>query len=449
MSALLFPSCVLIFIIFTITPVFTLPHTEPPLIEGYPFIAIWNIPTDKCKQLHIRLDPAAFQVVTTPNMVPGQFLTIFYEKHLGHYPRAGTKPYKIYNGGIPKNSNLEGHLVKAKAQINQYICNEVSPGLSVIDWESWRPLWDRNWGSKRIYQKLSIADTLQITPFLSMNEILENAKKNFQDAGRLFMEETIHLGMRECPNTRWGFYLFPDCYNYRWNHPGYTGECSAKVQNQNNHLLWLWEQSTALFPSIYLHIGLKNSQKAKLFVRNRVQEAMRVSKLPKRPNTVPIFVYTKPLYREQTQKLLSMNDLVSTIGECAALGASGIVLWGAYKDYRNKGSCQALSEYLQSTLNPYIANVTAAAMLCSEVLCQGKGRCLRKNYNSTHYLHLNPAHFNIKRVDGKYLATGCPSAADMKMWAESFTCQCYTGSSCSPKLRYPDTVKHFWIQSYY
>lgn len=29
-------------------------------------------------------------------------------------------------------------------------------------------------------------------------------------------------------------------------------------------------------------------------------------------------------------------DLVSTIGESAALGASGIVIWGATKDYNSK-----------------------------------------------------------------------------------------------------------------
>lgn len=110
-----------------------------------------------------------------------------------------------------------------------------------------------------------------------------------------------------------------------------------------------------------------------------------------------------------------------------------------------QASCQSLSKYLTSTLNPYIANVTAAATLCSEVLCQGKGRCIRKDYDSTHYLHLNPANFSIQQADGKYVATGHPSAADMDAWAENFTCQCYEGRQCSPRLVYPTAVKHIVV----
>uniref|UniRef100_UPI0037E72083 hyaluronidase PH-20-like isoform X1 n=2 Tax=Semicossyphus pulcher TaxID=241346 RepID=UPI0037E72083 len=440
-----FMSHILFCIIGSITTIFALPPTEPPLIQRHPFVAIWNAPTDKCRQLHIPLDTAAFQAVTTPKIVPGQFLTIFYEERLGLYPKVDTAKHKIYRGGVPQKGNLTEHLTKAKGQIDKYISQDSSPGLAVIDWESWRPLWDRNWGTNRIYHKLSITQAMQMAPFLSMKEITNLAKRNFQHAGRRFMKKTLNLGIRERPSRLWGFYLFPDCYNYDWKKTGYTGKCSAKVQKQNDQLLWLWEYSTALFPCIYLHLKLRNSPKATLFARNRVQEAMRVAKLPKRPYTVPIYVYLRPLYRQQTVKFQSQKDLVSTIGESAALGASGVVMWGGTKDYNNKGSCLSLSEYLESTLNPYIANVTAAAMLCSEVLCQGKGRCVRKNYDSAHYLHLNPASFSIMKSDRKYVAVGLPSAADLNTWAENFTCQCYLGSSCSPKLVRPTAIKRIWV----
>ncbi|XP_041652101.1 hyaluronidase PH-20-like [Cheilinus undulatus] len=445
MTVLLILSCVVLFT----SPVLTLPPTEPPLIEGHPFIATWNIPTEKCRKFQIHLDTSAFQAVTTPNLVHGQFLTIFYEHRLGLYPKVDTTTHKTSSGGVPQQGNLKTHLAKAKSQIEKYISKDSSPGLVVIDWESWRPLWDRNWGSKRVYQKLSIAHTLQMDPYSSMSKISAEAKRQFQEAGRHFMEETITLGIRERPSWHWGYYLFPDCYNYNWNHTGYTGKCPADMQKQNNQLLWLWEQSTALFPSIYIHLHLRNSPKTTLFARNRVQEAVRVSKLPKCPYTVPIYVYLRPLYRDQNLVFLSETDLVSTIGESAALGASGIIMWGATKDYDNKGSCRALSEYLVSTMNPYIVNVTAAAIVCSEVLCQGNGRCLRKDYDSGHYLHLSPADFSIKKTDGKYEAAGLPSAADLRTWAEHFTCQCYRGSSCSPKLVHPKTTKHIWVKTLY
>ncbi|XP_040894463.1 hyaluronidase PH-20-like [Toxotes jaculatrix] len=432
-------------IIVFITATFALPYTEPPLIHDHPFVAIWNAPTDQCQKLDIPLDTAAFQAVTTPSALPGQFLTIFYEDRLGLYPKVDTIKRKLYSGGIPQNGNLTQHLAKAQTQIDHFISQDSSPGLAVIDWESWRPLWDQNWGSKRVYQKLSIAQALQMAPFVSSKKISKLAKSQFQHAGRHFMERTISLGVGERPSRRWGFYLFPDCFNYGWEKPGYTGKCSTQTQKQNNQMLWLWEHSTALFPSVYLHLNLRNSPRAALYVRNRVQEALRVAALPKRPYTVPIYVYSRPLYRDQTQKFQSLTDLVSTVGESAALGASGVVMWGGTRDYNNKAACQSLSEYLTSTFNPYIANVTAAAMLCSEVLCQKRGRCVRKNYDSSQYLHLNPTYFSILRAAKRYVAIGLPSAADLDAWAENFTCQCYAGWRCSPNLVHPTTIRLIWV----
>lgn len=434
-----------LFVLFILPSSLTLPPAEPPLIPNQPFVAVWNAPTERCQQLQIPLDTRAFQAVTTPSAKPGQFLTIFYENRLGLYPKVDTIKQQRYRGGIPQNGNLTEHLAKARKQIDHYISQDSSPGLAVIDWEAWRPLWDQNWGSKRIYQKLSIAHALEMAPFLSTKQISNLAKSQFQTAGQRFMEKTISLGIGERPSRRWGFYLFPDCFNYNWNQLGYTGKCSTKAKRQNNQMLWLWERSTALFPSVYLHQKLRNSHRAALFVRNRVQEALRVAALPKRPYMVPVYVYSRPLYRDQNEKFLSQKDLESTVGESAALGASGIVMWGSYKDYNNKASCQSLSEYLSSTFSPYIANVTAAAILCSQVLCQSKGRCVRKISDSNYYLHLNSAHFSILKSDRKYVATGLPSSADLDTWAENFTCQCYVGWSCYPKLVYPKTIKVIWV----
>lgn len=303
--ALSFLSCLPLVVIGSISAILALPPTEPPMIKGHPFVAIWNAPTEKCQKLHIPLDTSAFQAVTTTNAVTGQFLTIFYENRLGRYPKVDTRKHKLYRGGFPQKGNLTEHLAKARQQIDYYITEDSSPGLAVIDWESWRPLWDQNFGSKRIYQKLSINYAMQKAPFSSSREISKLAKSQFEQAGRLFMEKTISLGIGERPSRRWGFYLFPDCRNYGWYSSDYTGKCSSKTQKQNNQMMWLWEHSTALYPSIYLHQSLKNSPKAALYVRNRVEEAVRVAMLPKRPYTMPIYVYSRPLYRQQTRKYLS------------------------------------------------------------------------------------------------------------------------------------------------
>lgn len=426
-------------------PAWSLLPAEPPLIPNQPFVAVWNAPTDLCQQLHIPLDTGAFQAITTPKAQRGQFLTLFYDNHLGQYPKVNTVKRQRYSGGVPQTGNLTEHLAKAQSQIDNYISDDSTPGLAVIDWEGWRPLWEQNWGSKRIYQRLSIAHALEIAPFLSNKAVQKLAKSQFESEGRRFMEKTISLGVGERPSRRWGFYLFPDCYNYDWGKTNYTGECSNKTQKQNDKMLWLWEHSTALFPSVYLSKRLRNSPNAAMFVRNRIEEAMRVAALPHRPYMVPIYVYSRPLYRHQTQIFLSQSDLVSTVGESAALGAAGIIMWGASTDYNNKDSCQSLSDYLSSTINPYIANVTAASILCSQVLCQAKGRCIRTDPDSTNYLHLNPAHFSIMKADRKYVAVGLPSTDDLNEWAENFTCQCYAGWSCSPKLVPPTSIRQIWV----
>ncbi|XP_029952177.1 hyaluronidase PH-20-like isoform X2 [Salarias fasciatus] len=449
MAVLSFLSCVALCIVQCVgssaSSSAALPATEPPMIHGHPFVAIWNAPTEQCAQLDIPLDTAAFQAVTTTAAIPGQFLTIFYEDRLGFYPKVDTSKRQLYSGGIPQTGNLTEHLAKARGQIDHYISQDSSPGLAVIDWESWRPLWEQNWGSKQIYQKLSVAHAVLMAPFLSSKQISTLAKRQFQQAGRRFMERTISLGVRERPSRRWGFYLFPDCHNYNYDESSYTGRCSKKTQKKNDQLLWLWQRSTALFPSIYLPLSLKNSAQAAMFVRNRVQEALRVAALAKRPYTVPIYAYARPMYRIQTQKFLSQKDLVSTVGESAALGASGVVMWGSVKDYSSKADCQALSDYLTTTFSPYVANVTAAAMLCGELLCQKKGRCVRKRFDSSAYLHLNATHFHILRANGRYAAVGQPSSADLEDWGQKFTCQCYAGQRCSARLLQPDSIRVIWV----
>ncbi|KAL4597454.1 hyaluronidase PH-20-like [Arapaima gigas] len=138
--------------------------------------------------------------------------------------------------------------------------------------------------------------------------------------------------------------------------------------------------------------------------RPRVQEALRVAALPQKSFTAPVYVYSRPVFAD-------LNNIFLTVA-----------------------SCQELSAYLTSTLNPYIANVTAATKLCSVFLCQGNGRCVRKDYNSDSYLHLNPSSFTIQKSDGKYVAVGVPSLSDLTDLADKFTCQCYAGQSCSPRL---------------
>lgn len=278
--------------------------TAAPLIPDHPFAALWSAPINTCRRLEVPLDLAAFVAVTTPTLDPDQFLTTYYDSRLGHYPKIHPETGRSYEGGIPQNGSLEEHLRTAESQIPETLTQDV-PGLVVIDWESWRPLWARNWGLKKIYRQKSVELARSTNQSLSEEELVQLARNQFEEAARAFMEQTLRLGLRLRPRRLWGFYLFPDCYNYGWEEPGYTGRCSNRTRAQNDELLWLWEESTALFPSVYISQSLGDSPFAKLYVRNRVQEALRVAELPRRPHTVPVYVYTRPLFRDRSSTFLS------------------------------------------------------------------------------------------------------------------------------------------------
>ncbi|XP_012617528.2 hyaluronidase PH-20-like [Microcebus murinus] len=417
---------------------FTLDFRAPPLIPNVPFLWAWNAPTELCTgRFDEPLDLSLFSLVGSPRRdVTGQDVTIFYVDRLGYYPYIDTTG-KIVNGGIPQNGSLRKHLVKAEKDILYYMPTD-NVGLAVIDWEEWRPNWERNWKPKDIYKNQSIKLVQQHNTHLSVTEAAKIAKVDFENASQSFMEETLKLGKLLRPNHLWGFYLFPDCYNNNYRQRGFNGSCFDTETRINDDLTWLWKESTALFPSIYLSTDM-SSQQAVLFVRNRVHEAIRISKVPDADRPLPVFVYSHLVFTDLIFKFLSQDDLVHTLGESIALGASGVVIWGSLSVMRSMKSCLTLDKYVKTTLNPYLINVTLAAKMCSQVICQEQGVCTRKNWNSSDYLHLNPANFDIQiRKSGKYKVRGKPSLQDLQQLSEKFNCSCYPTLSCKERTDIKD-----------
>uniref|UniRef100_A0A8C5PN78 Hyaluronidase n=2 Tax=Leptobrachium leishanense TaxID=445787 RepID=A0A8C5PN78_9ANUR len=406
-------------------------QARAPYIQDKPFISFWNAPTAQCKQRYkIDLDLSVFDIVANTNeTLSGSNVTIFYHTHLGHYPYISDDG-QPFNGGVPQNESIKKHLKKAEQDIERLIPNKDFQGLGVIDWENWRPQWDRNWGNKTIYRNKSIELVKRHHPDWSLDKLTPVAKKEFDAAGKEFMMETVLLAQDKRSHGLWGYYLFPDCYNYDYKtHPhSYTGLCPEIEQKRNDLLLWLWKSSNALYPSIYLDYILKSSPNALKFVHHRVKEAMRVASMARKDYDIPVFIYSRPFYA-YTFHLLSEEDLVKTIGESSALGAAGVVLWGGMDYASTKDSCNTVKKYVDGPLGHYIINVTSAAKLCSKFLCRMNGRCIRKNPHSSAYLHLNPDNYRIKkRHSGKgFSVTGSPGLEDVAHMKKRFTCQCYQG----------------------
>ncbi|NXC69645.1 HYALP Hyaluronidase, partial [Anhinga anhinga] len=414
-----------------------------PLVSNSPFLSIWNAPTELCtERTGVQLDMKIFSLIgSTLKTSIGQNITLFYPDRLGYYPYKNEVTGEAFNGGLPQLSLLENHLKKAKEDIQFYIPSDEQFGLAVIDWENWRPVWIRNWGSKDIYRQESIELVQQRDLSLSEAEARTIAKMEFEAAAKSIMLESLKLGIEMKPNRLWGYYLYPDCYNYDYkqNPHNYTGTCLDIERERNNELNWLWEESTALYPSVYLETALRSSRNAQLFVRNRVQEAIRISYVSNSTHPLPVFVYTRPVFTDVYEEYLSQDDLVNTIGESAALGVSGIVIWGDMNLTQNKNTCRTLDNYLRRTLTPYLINVTMAARICSQVLCHDSGACARKKWNSNDYLHLNPENIVIQMTkDGKYTLQGQPAFQDLQTFIEKFDCHCYAGHSCEPRVDITD-----------
>lgn len=282
-----------------------LKQTRWPLYSQKPLLLAWNAPTEDCGPRHdIRFQLDQFQIVASPNEgFVRQNLTIFYKGRLGLYPYFEPNETPV-NGGLPQMASLTHHLEKMQVGLQKYIQEPMAKGLAVIDWEEWRPLWTRNWETKDVYRRHSRELVHQKNPTWPPEQVSKVAQQEFEMSAKKFMLETLKHAKNLRPNQLWGFYLFPDCYNHDYRHTleSYTGRCPDVEVARNEQLKWLWAESTALFPSIYMSTVLQSSNSGRQFVRNRVKEGMRLASSGD-GLARPVFVYTRPTYAKSLEPL--------------------------------------------------------------------------------------------------------------------------------------------------
>ncbi|XP_042266250.1 hyaluronidase-3 isoform X2 [Thunnus maccoyii] len=306
-------------------------------------------------------------------------------------------------------------------------------GLAVIDWEEWRPVWERNFGTKMEYRRLSKMLVRQESPDLSDEAVTLLARQKFEESARKFMEETMRAMVGDRPQGLWGFYGFPVCANKnkRKTDKSYTGRCHKGTREQNNRLSWLWSQSTALYPSIYLPQRLAGSMDAALMVRHRLLEALRVASLWRRGNhTTPVLPYARLAFT-RSLNFLNKTDLMHTLGESASLGAAGVVLWGDMKFAKSKHQCGLLRDYIHTVLGPFVWALRSDTQRCCIMRCHGNGRCARRDPSSGHMLSSLSA-ITSNPNDVNFL----PDSSSDKVFHDHFLCQCYpgwTGPECQEK----------------
>uniref|UniRef100_A0A3Q3JN39 Hyaluronidase n=1 Tax=Monopterus albus TaxID=43700 RepID=A0A3Q3JN39_MONAL len=333
-------------------------QARPPFLYGQPFIIFWGIPDSSCSG---QPDPRSF------GMEREGRVAVFYEDTLGNYPYFVDKDTPV-NRGLPQHIRLDNHLQKTQQDLEAALPAPRYLGLGVLQWAEWAPQWSRNQGKQAIYLEAS-RNLLK----RSESDLLILSQVDFEAAAQSVMMETLREVKRLRPKALWGVSPYPSCCNgdpAQTMLANYTDQCPAAEMALNDELLWLWKQCSALYPLLTLEklqVG-NTTALPRLYLSCQIREALRVSSLP----------VTDMLCCDSYIFFLQA-DLVNTIGESAAMGTAGVVIW------ERSGT---KTEFVRKVLGPYSINVTTAAQLCSVSLCRGKGRCVRRNLESTAYIHL-------------------------------------------------------------
>lgn len=304
-----------------------LPRTAPPIHHDHPFLFMWNAPTELCHaRFGMPLDLSFFHLVSsTLKTATNQSISIFYTDRFGIFPYVDEDTGEVFEEGLPQLVDLDEHHQEAEDDIQYYIPPK-QPGLAVLDFEEWRPQWIRNWGSKDIYRQISIETVQRKNASLTYEQAEDRARVVFERGAKRYFLRSLRIGKRLRPLRLWGYYLYPDCYNYDYNQDmeAFTGQCPHIEKQRNDELLWLWSESSALYPSIYLELALRDSVQARHFVRHRIQEAMRVSTLPNSSFSIPVYAYIRPVYKD------SVDDYMSEV--------KMLFNWLSEKKVQDKGS---------------------------------------------------------------------------------------------------------------
>ncbi|RCN51930.1 hyaluronoglucosaminidase [Ancylostoma caninum] len=373
----------------------------------------------------------------------GDQIVIFYEYNFGYFPYyVDYDPNQPVNGGLPQNCPLAKHLALVSEQIREAIPREDFDGIAVIDFEEWRPLYQLNWGKKAVYKKESIRLVRQQYPSISEKSAEELAKKEFNAAAKKIFLSTIGLARQMRPYARWGFYGFPYC-NYDAGNSESDMLCSEKFRRFNDEMSFIFEASSALFPSIYLSLKGTSAQNYR-YIQAIMVESARIASLQN--PVLDVYPYTKFEYNpyQFLDSFYAKKDVCNSLKQAADLGARGIVLWSSSKNMKER--CDGLAAYVRDMLGPHIiptiklqyggADPETKPTLPGETLLftwpvRPSGTCISVGHLFSRFRIV----FDICAIFRRFRCT-------FRMQPSNYVCRCdplFTGSDCS--LR-----RHFqWI----
>ncbi|XP_071491643.1 hyaluronidase-1-like [Diadema antillarum] len=374
------------------------------------FRAFWNVPNVCGEKYDVELPLRKFGIEYNSNgqRQIGDVVNVFGHTQIGLYPFIDPDTLKFINGGLPQLANITAHLEKAAVDLLTAIPDPDFLGIGVIDWEAWLP--HKILDPHSIYREFSIAHVRNLHPDWDDATITSVATLEWMQGARLFLESTVKLAMQLRPKALWGFYHYPYCNIDKIN----SSTCDEWLVEFNNKMLWMFNETTAMYPSIYLRPSKSYGPES---VIARLKEAFRLRGRSSDPRGV-VLSYTRFNYSD-TGYYFTFEDLNATILTSAELGTHGVVFWGDAYDNGNRQACLELRDYIEKALGPTLLMARDGAEACSSRVCSGHGRCVGKILSCPGTSRLNRKRPELMPV----LNSGSQSGE----FAESCSCRCFHG----------------------
>lgn len=304
--------------------------------------------------------PSRFVSVDTAKVPVSLDRARVYYKWFGTYPEFRTSKetgaMRAIHGGIPQrvvwNDSMWARHVESMAfHVNHgYATIGIDTswtGYVVIDYEAWSPLWSK---TSQPYRKASVDYERERDPDAPNDTLRKRAQRNYERAAREFLVRTLAVADSLRPRAQWGYYGYP--------HPGriIREQETARVQQINDQLQWLYEASEVIYPSIYIlqKSTAQNPERGEntisqncSYVRNTLAEAFRVAdEKPVVPLTWHLYHNTNPVHG---QTHLKGQDPELEYLYPLSFPVSAVILWGtgSMKD-------SAFASFAQDDLRPII-----------------------------------------------------------------------------------------------
>ncbi|VDM72099.1 unnamed protein product, partial [Strongylus vulgaris] len=176
----------------------------------------------------------------------------------------------------------------------------------------------------------------------------------------------------------------------------------AKLKMKSK-MSFIFEASSALFPSIYLSLKGTTAQNYR-YIQAIMMESARVAAL--HSPVLDVYPYTKFEYNpyQFLDSFYAKKDVCNSLKQAADLGARGIVLWSSSKNMKQR--CEGLAKYVREMLGPTVALIRKRNQRCREKRCSSHGQCVLPEPASRCTFRMQPANY-ICRCDALFTGNDC------------------------------------------